>query len=672
MPMLGRAAACAILIVAGAAPALADSRSEALFGDFIAWVDSSPEWSASVSLVRSEGAETIAEGIVFGREAPHVAISVEELRLRNLEARPGGGFYAARIEMGGGAIITEFMEAAIPAGAIAEISMPSLAGLTFDVEQMMTSIAGFYSLAAAGEIGELAIPEVRIVQRQPVPGAQPVETRASYRNLSFGPLSGGLIESQSAGPLSVSSKAPDGSDLTMAIASVSAERMDVAAMAHILDESRYREGSGDNIWRPLFSRASYSGLTAEGADGARFQVDSVSIENVDGRQPEEPFTELWDRIMNPAVPQEAKNDLALEAFSAMFRAWRVGTLRVDGVSARAPDEGGAFSLEGVTLSGISNEGVDSVIAKSMRAEGPLAFASLGSFELAGFVAPDFKALTEFAALEKGVDAEKHEAAIRAAFAALPRIAHVGLHELVAGKTQSEAVAMDLFTLDFADWNDIFAEATDIRVSGLAVPVEILQLDAETAEMAATLGYERFVLGMSLSDRWSPDAGTDSATWTFSLEDGADIALSYTLTGLTIDWLMKASAAAGSTEDNEAALMAMLDDLSLKSASLEVTDRTLLNRAFAVAAEKQGLTIEGPIYRQQMRAALPFLMATVLPSDFAKKVSPPLQAFLEGGRTLIADLSPAEPVGMLAVLAGAADPLGLTTLLNLTLSTEAAD
>ena len=120
--------------------------------------------------------------------------------------------------------------------------------------------------------------------------------------------------------------------------------------------------------------------------------------------------------------------------------------------------------------------MDSVIAKAMRAESPQAFISLGSFELAGFVPPDLKALTQFAALENDVDAAKHEAAVRATFAALPRIAHVGLHDLVAGKSQAETVAMDLFTLDFADWNDIFAEATDIRVAGLAVPVEVLQLD----------------------------------------------------------------------------------------------------------------------------------------------------------------------------------------------------
>ena len=91
-------------------------------------------------------------------------------------------------------------------------------------------------------------------------------------------------------------------------------------------------------------------------------------------------------------------------------------------------------------------------------------------------------------------AAKHEAAIRATFAALPRIAHFGLHDLVAGKSQAEAVAMDLFTLDFADWNDIFAEATDIRVAGLAVPVELLQLDAQ----AARDGRRRSAMSVSSS------------------------------------------------------------------------------------------------------------------------------------------------------------------------------
>ena len=57
---------------------------------------------------------------------------------------------------------------------------------------------------------------------------------------------------------------------------------------------------------------------------------------------------------------------------------------------------------------------------------------------------------------------------------------------------------------------------------------------------------------------------------------------------------------------------MLSDLSLRRATLSVTDRSLLDRAFGVVAKRQGLTIDGAAYREQMRAALPFIISAVIP------------------------------------------------------------
>lgn len=668
----GRGAACALALFFAGAPASADPASEALLGSFIAWVDASEEWTASVSIVRSEGADTIAEGIVFGRADPHVAISIEELRLSRLAERSGGGFTAADIGVSGGAIITEFMETTIPSATMAEVSLPSLAGLSFDIRQMMTSIARFYSLAAEGEIEQAAIPEMTIVQRQPgVADGETLETRAVYRNLSFGPLAGGIIESQRAGPLSIAGTSSSGPGFTMEIGSVIAERMDVAGMAHVLDETQYRDGKGDGIWRPLLSRAGYSGLTGEGPDGATFRIGEVVVENIDGRQPEDPFTKTWDGLINPAVPQEAKNDLALEALTGMVDAWRLGTLRLSGISAQGPAQSGSFSLESGTVTGVSSEKTDSVILKTARLGGPHGFLSFDTLELAGFVPPDLSALMQFGALETDVSSEQHEAAIRALFAALPRIAHFGLHGVAAGKSEADQVTLERFTVDLADWNDLFAQSTDVRIDGLSVPAALLNEDPQTAEFVEGLGLDPLVLGFSFADRWSGESGVDSGTFGVRLEGAAGAEFTYRLAGVTTDWLFRATATAGETEGAEEALNAMLDELKLEDASLKLTDQTLLDQAFGLAAKKQGLAIEGSVYRQQMRAALPFLMATVLPADFAKKMSPPLQEFLEGGRTLIAELAPAQPVGVLAIAAGAADPLALSELLKLTLRTEPA-
>ena len=226
-------------------------------------------------------------------------------------------------------------------------------------------------------------------------------------------------------------------------------------------------------------------------------------------------------------------------------------------------------------------------------------------------------------------------------------------------------------MDFADWNEIYAGATDIRLDSLSIPRRLLELDPQATEIFDTLGYDTLTLGMSLSDRWDPNTGTDDATWTFALKDAADLELSYSLTGLTIDWLMRATAAAGASEDQNAAMMAMVSELGVASARLSVTDRSLLDRGFGVAAQKQGLTIDGAAYREQMRAALPFIISAAVPAEVAKLVTAPLQAFLGGGQKLLAIVAPPAPITIPDLMAGAADPTALPSLLNMTLTTEPA-
>src|SRR5262245_17092953 len=131
--MIGRLAAAGLLLLAAVAPASADPDSEALVRGFIAWVDSSNEWNASVSVVRSDGADTFAEGVVLSREQPHVSISIETLRMQDLIERDGGGFTASEIEMAGAAAATDVVQVAIPSAAIANISLPSVEGTTLDV-----------------------------------------------------------------------------------------------------------------------------------------------------------------------------------------------------------------------------------------------------------------------------------------------------------------------------------------------------------------------------------------------------------------------------------------------------------------------------------------------------------------------------------------------------------
>jgi hypothetical protein len=674
--MIGRIAAAGFIFVGAATPAAADATSEALVRDFVAWVDSSETWSANVGSVRSDGADTIAERLIFTLKEPNVSMSIDRVRLANLAARAEGGFTASEIEMTAGSALVDIpqpemastLEYSIPSAGVWNISMPSFAGVTIDPAHLMSSLSQFYSLAAHGSFDEISVPEMSSVTRQTPPGAsEPVEMKFVYRNYSIGQMKDGVQSHAEVGPITLSATGPEA--FSLEISKFVADRMDIGAYARIFDASQYRDGRGDNIWRPLMSRFVVGKMTGRGPDGATFGIDEIAVENVDGRQPERPFTEMWDRLMDPAVPQDVKADLALDAMTTMMAAWRVGTVRVDGISVEAPKENASFSLENFSMSGWSNAGLDSLLVKNLKGGGPDGFLSFGSLEIAGFIAPDLKALVQFAALEKNSGPTQHADVIRQTFAAMPRFAHFGMHDISAGKNETDSASLSNFTIDLADWNDIYAGSTDIRLDGLTIPRRLLELDQQTTEIFDTLGYDILSLGVSISDRWNPETGTDDATWAFTMKDAADLELSYSLTGLTIDWLMRATAAASASEDQDAAMLAMVSELGVAKARLSVTDRSLLDRGFGVAAQKQGLTIDGAAYREQMRAALPFLVSAAVPAEVAKLVTAPLQSFLGGGQKLLAIVAPPDPIKIPDLMQAAENPTALPGMLNMTLTTE---
>ncbi len=259
-------------------------------------------------------------------------------------------------------------------------------------------------------------------------------------------------------------------------------------------------------------------------------------------------------------------------------------------------------------------------------------------QLAGFVSPDLSALLEFAALEKNLDIEKHTEGIKRTFAALPRLDHFGMDKLVAGKTEADAVTLDRLSIDLRDWNEIFAEATDVRLDGLTIPRELLQLEPEASDLMDGLGYkdvhDRNVAVRSLDARCRHRPGNlidhrrrRGGHRALLHIDGPD-----DRTGSCAPPRRPARATTA-----EAALVAVLSDLNLERATLKVTDRSLLDRAFEVVAKRQGVTIGGAAYREQMRAALPFIISAVIPPELAKRLSPPLQGFMAGGQTLSADV-----------------------------------
>jgi hypothetical protein len=680
--MIRRATATALLLACLGTPAFADGQSEALLRGFLQRIDATADWSASAASIRSEGSDTVAEGVTFARKDPNVSIGVKEIRVTGLAERPDGGITAESIGVKDGSVASEMtappntpvsFEYKVPTASVKNLSFPGVAEISFDPHHMMTFAGQIYSLWAKAEFTDFSVPELSGSAHQTVPGSEPAKTIVTTfdcRNLASSGMRDGVVADTTGGPISFAITNPDQETVKFEVKSVDGQRMDMGALAHVFDQREYRDGRGDGVWRPLFSKISYSGFTGSGPEGVTFGLKEVAIENVDGRQPEKPFTDDFDKLMDPAWASSATPEDILDIVLNMYSAWRVGTMRMDGLSIEAPSESASFSLGGITVSGLSNEGIDSFILKSLSGKSPEGFGSLDSFEFAGFRFPDVATLMKFAALENDAPPEKHEEVMRATFAALPRLAHFAVTGVRAGMSEAESVSMKSLSLDFKDWNDIFAQSTEMKIDDVEVPRSLANLEPQAEQMLDQLGYDKLIYSMSLSDRWTADAGTDDATWTFSMKDAANIEVSYSLIGVTVDWMLKATATAGRTEGSEAALMAMLNDIRLKSAALKVTDRSLLDRGFGVAAKMQNLNIEGSAYREQMRGALPFLLSAAVPPEITKLLSAPLQEFLAGGQTLVAEIAPAEPIPLPELAqAKETDPALLAQQLGLKLRSE---
>jgi hypothetical protein len=661
------------LSVAGAAPAAADVRSEAQLGAFIEMLDAAAEWTATSERIRSEGADTIADGVSISRRDPEVMIEIESLRLRDLSEHPeGGGFRASRIEATGIALTSESVAYEIPTATVTDVSMPSFAAVEFDPQQLMTAISQYYSIAARGEVDELVVPELIVLARQVAPGAtEPVTSRLVYRNYRMTGFSGGAVEAQEVGPVEGTVSSPGEEEVEIVVDKITVGRTDIGAIARIIDERQYQNGRGDEVWRPVIASVGYSGFSVTAPEGVTFGLTEMAVENIEGRQPAVPFTGDLDRLLDPELSDEAKAEFALEMVSNMYSAWRVGSIRLAGMSVDAPPASTTFSLGNMTLSGLSSDGIESFAIEAFEGTGSGGFAALGSFQLTGLRFPALNDLLKFAALESDAAPAEHAKTVRAAFGALPRLSHLGIHEVSAGQSEAAAVRLDSLTLDFTDWNEIWAGSTDIRLEGLEVPRSLVELNPQASQVMDQLGYDRIVLGMSIEDRWSAGTGTDDAIWRVSMQDAGEIALSYSLVGLTADWIINGTADAVRAADPNAAFMEMLADLAVKSATLKITDRSLLDRGFTVAAKMQGLSVEGPAYREQMRGALPFLLSAAVPAELSKLLSAPLQQFLAGGQTLVAEIAPPQPMPVPELIKAAeGDPLSLPTRLGVTVRSEA--
>lgn len=672
-----RYASLAILLVAFASPARADVTSETMLADFVNAIDGAPGWSGSAAVIRSVGDDTLGEGLRFRHVESGAQIDIKLLRLTALHQVDGGAFAASAIALEDAELnltldygpTSQTIEYSIPTASVQDVLIPSTRELVFDPEHPIRSMGELYTLIAGTEFGTFSLPEVTGSQTINMAGGDTTNSTFAYRGMSIAGMHDGILGRTEAGPITMNLEtAKEEGRLLIQIEHATAGESDIGALARILDPRAYENGRGDGEWRPIVSDVAYTGFSGTGPDGASFHLGSVTLSGFDGRQTDTPLADAFDKLTDESLPKNERERLGLEAVLEMNSAWRLSGLKMESFTIAIPKEQVTVELGSFSLAGLSSEGLESLALLDLRGSGPKGVGGLNGLDLHGLVFPDIRTLVEIGEATKASDNPPSAEQVRAMAEAMPRFSHFGMRGIALGTSIAEAATVGSFTIDVGNWVGILAETTDLRLNDFYIPRELLLRDPKTAKPILALGFERLVLGMSTGGDWAASNGSYTLTLGATVENGAAAEFAITVTGMTDAWIDNVLEVS-QQDDSDAAMQALILQLSFVRAKLTVVDKSLVDRAFGAAVVAQQLAVDAATYKQQTREAVPFLFSSFVPPPLVERITAPVQDFLGGGKTLVVELSPPEAMPLVDVMQKLQDPVALADELQLSITSR---
>jgi hypothetical protein len=301
--------------------------------------------------------------------------------------------------------------------------------------------------------------------------------------------------------------------------------------------------------------------------------------------------------------------------------------------------------------------------------------SIASLEIGGIEFLDEKGMSSATArIDPDADRETRDAAMLEALNAMPRVGHFAVSELVLGN--AKPLRMETLRVDVEDYLGPIplpwrAEMTNLALPGLYLRSALKHVEPRAAQILRPLDDAIFTVNASGGEIWvDAETGEVRASARITINDGAVLDLTYNYVGVSEAWLASVTGEA-LYGDLRQAIADFESGVKLKSLTLRISDRTLLNDIFGAVAEELRLGVDGAAYRQQISSfALPLFMLALGRPDMLDVFLPPLQEFLGAGKPLLVQAQPAEPVSAAAIAdAFNRDPETLMALLNLTITTD---
>jgi len=194
-------------------------------------------------------------------------------------------------------------------------------------------------------------------------------------------------------------------------------------------------------------------------------------------------------------------------------------------------------------------------------------------------------------------------------------------------------------------------------------------------MMSALGYETLELSMEIAGSWTPDEGrVVLEKEKINMKDAASLNVSVDLGGYTPEFLESIRQISrqmndGTPEQKSAqglAMMGLMQQLVLHSASIRIEDASLTNRILDYVAAQQGVKREDII--NQAKGVVPFMLARLGDPDFAAKVTEAVSAYLDNPQSFELKAQPADPQPFAIIMAtGMTAPQNLPKQLGVTVT-----
>ncbi|MCT8265898.1 hypothetical protein NYQ83_01310 [Afifella sp. JA880] len=649
--------------------ALADPVGEQVFRDLVSELDGVPGWSASVGSIASDDDVVVGTGVHFVRTEPPLDITFDELRL-DQPREAAGGLSADGIQGAGISVVGEDVAFEAPVFSMTGIAVPTLADLSFDQDRPFSSLRTLYQRLSEVSVEHAEIPELHQVV---LPRLTTVRKQSvTYEGFELQDWKDGVIARSSVGPITMRTEGDD--PATARIASVNVEKTNFNSVLLLLsDDVTGSDGNARKEWQNAFAEISYAGLSITTEEGVRVSINDMALSDIETRRPDEPYIATLEQAMREA-DRETDGDIddqqAVEALTTFFDAMRLGEFKLHGlVVEKTGEEAGRTEIAEIGVSNLTRDGFERAWGTALQSDFPDSYMKLDRFALNDLVFPLPNPET-FAALEEAetgsLTEEERRAFATLPFQMAPQIGSLDMEGLAVGKSRIMAVSVDRIQTKSVPSDRLLPERGQLKISDLFLPGALWRRDPKSALIFDGLGYDGLHIDLDGASELSEDGRLETTT-ALEVADAAGLRFGAKLTGLTEEWVLDLMMQQIENSDDPTAIFTLLSKLRLEQMTLALTDHSLIDRSFALAAEKQGQPAEQ--YKEQIVGALPFLIGTAVPPKIAQFLADPLKNFLESGNTLVLTLAPRAPLPLSALVGAEDDPEALLKLVGASLETR---